>query len=71
MSTKKILLVEDEGMIALDLRRILENFGYEVPYIASRGEEAVKETAKIRPDLVLMDITLKGTMNGIEAAKKF
>jgi 1,2-diacylglycerol 3-beta-glucosyltransferase len=70
MSTKKILLVEDEGMIALDLRRILENFGYEVPYIASRGEEAVKETAKIRPDLVLMDITLKGTMNGIEAAKK-
>ena len=70
MPTKKILLVEDEGMIALDLKRILENFGYEIPYIASRGEEAVKETAKIRPDLVLMDITLKGNMNGIEAAKK-
>ena len=70
MPTKKILLVEDEGMIALDLRRILENFGYEVPFVASKGEEAIKESAKIRPDLVLMDITLKGTMNGIEAAKK-
>ena len=70
MPSKKILLVEDEGMIALDLRRILENFGYEIPFVASRGEEAVKEAAKIRPDLVLMDITLKGTMDGIEAAKK-
>ena len=41
MPSKKILLVEDEGMIALDLRRILENFGYEIPFVASRGEEAV------------------------------
>ena len=70
MPTKKILLVEDEGMIALDLRRILENFGYEIPSVVSRGEESVKEAAKIRPDLVIMDITLKGEMDGIEAAKK-
>ena len=70
MPAKKILLVEDEGMIALDLRRILENFGYEVPLVVSRGEDAIKEAAKIRPDLVLMDITLKGTMDGIEASKK-
>ena len=70
MSAKKILLVEDEGMIALDLKRILENIGYEISSIVSRGEEAVIEAAKIRPDLVLMDITLKGKMNGIEAAKK-
>ena len=70
MSAKKILLVEDEGMIALDLRRILENIGYEIPSTVSRGEEAVREAAKIRPDLVLMDITLKGKMDGIEAAKK-
>jgi DNA-binding NtrC family response regulator len=70
MPTKKILLVEDEGMIALDLRRILENFGYEVPLVVSRGEEAIREAAKIRPDLVLMDITLKGTMDGIEASKE-
>ena len=50
MPAKKILLVEDEGMIALDLRRILENFGYEVPLVVSRGEDAIKEAAKIRPD---------------------
>ena len=67
---KKFLLVEDEGMIALDLRCILEKFGYEVPFVASKGEEAVKERTKIRPDLVLMDITLKGTMNGIKAEKR-
>ena len=70
MPTKKILLVEDEGMIALDLRRILENFGYEVPCVVSKGEEAVEAAAKIRPDLVIMDITLKGKMDGIEASKK-
>jgi CheY-like chemotaxis protein len=70
MPTKKILLVEDEGMIALDLRRILEKFGYEVPFVASKGEEAVKIAAEVSPDLVLMDITLKGEMDGIEAAKK-
>jgi CheY-like chemotaxis protein len=70
MPTKKILLVEDEGMIVLDLRRILEKFGYDIPFVASRGEEAVKIAVEGKPDLVLMDITLKGEMDGIEAAKK-
>jgi 1,2-diacylglycerol 3-beta-glucosyltransferase len=70
MNGKTILLVEDESAVALDIKHILESSRYEVPFVKSRGEDAVKEAAKIRPDLVLMDITLKGTMDGIEAAKK-
>jgi cellulose synthase/poly-beta-1,6-N-acetylglucosamine synthase-like glycosyltransferase/CheY-like chemotaxis protein len=70
LDIKKILLVEDESTVALDIKDILESSGYEVPFIASRGEEAVKEAVKLRPDLVLMDITLKGSMDGIEAASK-
>ena len=70
MDVKKILLVEDESTVALDIKNILESSGYDVPYVASRGEDAVKQAVKLRPDLVLMDITLKGSMDGIEAASK-
>lgn len=70
MDVKKILLVEDESAVALDIKNILESSGYEVPFVTSRGEDAVKEAVKLRPDLVLMDIILKGTMDGIEAANK-
>ena len=70
MVDKKIILVEDESAVALDIKQILESSGYEVPFVTSRGEDAVKEAVKLRPDLVLMDITLKGTMDGIEAASK-
>ncbi len=66
----KILLVEDECIEAMDLEQILESFGYEVPSIASSGEEAVKKAMEYKPDLILMDIELKGHMNGIEAASK-
>ncbi|NMO08459.1 PAS domain S-box protein [Methanobacterium subterraneum] len=70
----KILLVEDESIEALDIKRTLESFGYEVPYVASNGEEAVKKALEIKPDLILMDIILKGKTDGIDAAleiKKF
>ena len=70
----KILLVEDESIEALDIKRTLESFGYEVPYVASNGEEAVKKALEIMPDLILMDIILKGQTDGIDAAleiKKF
>ncbi len=66
----KILLVEDECIEAMDIQQILESFGYEVPSIASSGEEAVKKAIEFEPDLILMDIELKGNMNGIEAASK-
>lgn len=70
MSTAKILLVEDEFIEALDIKRTLESFGYQVPYIASKGEEAVARAQEIKPDLVIMDITLKGELSGIEAASE-
>jgi PAS domain S-box-containing protein len=70
MVKKKILLVEDEGIEALDIKRSLNSFGYEVPYVASSGEEAVEKALEIMPDLILMDIFLKGEIDGIEAASK-
>ncbi|MBI2874778.1 MAG: PAS domain S-box protein [Firmicutes bacterium] len=66
---KKILIVEDEGVVALDLRRKLVRLGYLVPAIASTGEEAVKNAQETQPDLVLMDIMLYGEMGGIIAAE--
>ena len=62
------MVVEDESIEALDVKNTLESFGYQVPYIASRGEEAVAKAQEIKPDLVLMDIILKGELTGIEAA---
>jgi PAS domain S-box-containing protein len=68
MSGETIFIVEDEGIIAEYLRRILHNFGYKVPDPVSRGEIAVTKALEIQPDLVLIDIMLAGKMNGIEAA---
>lgn len=66
----KILIVEDEAITAMDIENKLEDFGFNVVGIASRGEEAIKKAEDLRPDLILMDITLKGDMDGIEAADK-
>jgi PAS domain S-box-containing protein len=68
MTEVKILLVEDESIEAMDIKRTLESFGYDVPYIALSGEEAVEKALSIMPDLILMDIILKGDNDGIEAA---
>ena len=68
MGEKKILLVEDDAVEAMDIKRFLESLGYTVPYVASDGNEAVNKALKLMPDLVLMDIMLKGNINGIEAA---
>ena len=66
----KTLVVEDERIVAEDIRRCLQNLGYTVSAIASSGEEAVQNAEEICPDLVLMDIVLKGKMDGIEAAEQ-
>jgi PAS domain S-box-containing protein len=66
----RILLVEDEGIIAEDLQTSLEEMGYDIVGIAATGEEAVKKAVKTKPDLVLMDIVLRGEMDGIEAADR-
>jgi len=62
------MIVEDEKIIALDLRRRLEKFGFEVCASASRGEEAIRLAGEHRPVLILMDIMLDGDMDGISAA---
>jgi PAS domain S-box-containing protein len=65
----KILIVEDEGIEALDIQHRLISLGYPTPDIAFSGEEAVQKAGEISPDLVLMDIMLPGEIDGITAAE--
>jgi PAS domain S-box-containing protein len=67
MAQTQILIVEDDPIIARDLEETLTRSGYKVIAIASSGEEAVKKVVEHQPDLILMDIVLKGSMDGIEA----
>lgn len=68
MSKAKILIIENEHIISLDIQTSLENLGYTVAGHADRGEDAVKKVRELHPDLILMDIGLMGEMDGIEAA---
>jgi CheY-like chemotaxis protein len=70
MNDVNILVVEDESLVAKDIQNRLKKFGYAVPTIVASGEEAIKQVTEFCPDLVLMDIQLKGKMDGIEAAQK-
>jgi PAS domain S-box-containing protein len=63
-------VVEDERIIALNLKENLESLGYAVPAIAATGEQAIAAATDLQPDLVLMDIRLKGAMDGIQAAEQ-
>lgn len=68
MAKANVMVVEDEGLIALSIQRTLRNLGYAVPAVVASGEEAVRQALALRPDLVLMDIMLEGDMDGITAA---
>ena len=68
MSKTNILVVEDESIVAKDIQHSLKKLGYTVVGICSNGEDAIKTAEELKPDLVLMDIMLKGDMSGIEAA---
>lgn len=70
MPAAKILVVEDEGLTALDLQRKMEHWGYDVPTLAFSSKEAVTKAKELKPDLILMDIVLKGNGDGIDAAKE-
>ncbi|MGF1481966.1 MAG: diguanylate cyclase domain-containing protein [Cyanophyceae cyanobacterium] len=66
----KILVVEDESIVAQDLQATLEYMGYSVPETADCGEEAIAKAADLKPDLALIDIRLIGEMDGIAAAER-
>ena len=70
MNHSRILVVEDEPIVALDLQRHLEKLGYDVPAVAASGEEALASADLSSPDLVLMDINLEGDMDGVETAER-
>ncbi|HJX56243.1 MAG TPA: response regulator [Methanoregula sp.] len=65
----KILVVDDEAIITMQLEERLSAMGYTIAGMAASGEEAIDKARRIHPDLVLMDIVMPGKMNGIEAAK--
>ncbi|NBT21012.1 MAG: response regulator, partial [Actinobacteria bacterium] len=65
----KIVIAEDEAIIRLDLRELLEEEGYQVVGEAGRGDQAVTLAEQLRPDVVILDVKMPG-MDGIEAAKQ-
>lgn len=67
-STARIMVVEDEGIVALDICDSLKTLGYDVVTYVDSGERAVEEARRLSPDAILMDINLKGQMDGIDAA---
>ncbi len=70
MNGKKILVVEDEHIVAMGIKRMLKSLGHQVTGIASTGEDAVRKAENTFPDLVLMDIMLKGKLEGLDAAEE-
>lgn len=66
----KILIVEDELIEAMNFESFINSSGFDVVGVASTGEDALDKVAELKPDLVLMDIVLKGDMDGIEAAAR-
>ncbi len=69
MSQKSVLIVEDEIITAMEIKSCLKNFGYKVIGIVDSGENAIKRLAENGINLVLMDINLKGSMDGIETTE--
>lgn len=70
MAGEQILIVEDERIVAEDLRLMLERLGYQVVGSASSGDEAIKKLEAAKPNLVLMDIRIQGSLDGIDVAEQ-
>lgn len=64
------MIVEDEGIVALQLKTILQQKGYDVVAVFASGEEALNHAVSLRPDLILMDLKLQGALDGMETAQK-
>ncbi len=66
----RVMIVEDEAIIAMDIRSTVEGLGYTVPATASSGDEALSKVDDANPDIILMDIKIAGEMDGIETAQE-
>ena len=67
--SKSILIVEDDMIIGANVSLQLTNLGYDIEGLVSRGEEAILHVKENAPDILLLDINLKGALDGIETAK--
>ena len=65
----RILIVEDEHIVSMGIKKMLKNLGYLITGVAVSGEDAINKAESTFPDLVLMDIMLKGELDGVEASK--
>ena len=70
MLATQVMVVEDERIVALHLRRQLLKLGYDVVFIASSGEQVLRQVEDLRPDVILMDIHIEGKMDGIETVAR-
>jgi two-component system response regulator LytT len=70
MAKTSVLVVEDESIVAKDIQNSLKKLGYSVPSIENSGEDAIDAAGQYKPDLILMDIMLKGEISGIDAAEQ-
>ena len=69
MEKARILIVEDEAIIAMEIESQLQSLGYEVTSIVDTGEKAIKKAEEDKPDLILMDISIKGGMDELNTAE--
>ncbi len=66
----KILIAEDEWLIAKDLEIVLENLGHEIVAVCPSGEDTIEKVYDLNPDIIFMDIQLSGLIDGIEVARR-
>ncbi len=69
-SSARVMIVEDEAVLAEMTRLMLDRWGYQVAGVLASGEEAVADASRLCPDLILMDVRLDGEIDGLEAARR-
>ena len=69
MQNEKLIIVEDEILVAKSLENMLKDYGFDVVYICDNGKDAIEKARELKPALILMDIMLKGKMDGVDAAE--
>ena len=70
MIAARVMVVEDERVVALHLRQQLSRLGYEVPAMVTSGEQALRQIPEVQPDVVLMDIHIEGEIDGIDTVMR-